>query len=145
MKLFTTTFSSAAATTTTLLALTASLPSAITSANAATYNGKITLFEDGYFAGSTRDVAVTDNWVCVNVDQCFNDKVSSLKWDGIPLFGPNGRNRVYVFEHVDCEGHSLSFWAANASVPRLGPLGINDMVSSFMVGDVRPSVDGCAR
>ncbi|KAJ0390627.1 hypothetical protein P43SY_011697 [Pythium insidiosum] len=113
-------------------------------ASAAAYNGKVLFYKDGYFAGSVRDFAVTDNFVCVNVDKCFNDKVSSLKWEGIPAMGPSGRNRVYVFEHVDCEGLSLSFWATNASVPRLGPLGINDIVSSFMVGDVRPSIDGCA-
>ncbi|KAG2815649.1 hypothetical protein PC119_g14174 [Phytophthora cactorum] len=77
---------------------------------------------------------------CYNLG-CFNDKASSVKWEGLPTTGAfNGQSRIAFFTGKECTGDSRDWPTDGVINDKEGnyPMdfsldGINDAISSFMI------------
>ncbi|KAF4128089.1 hypothetical protein GN958_ATG22742 [Phytophthora infestans] len=104
------------------------------------WSGLVTFYEDVEFDGAKHEWNITETQLCYNL-ACFDDKASSVKWEGLPKIGGfHGKSRIAFFTGQDCSGKSRN-WTTDGVVngkkdnyPMDFSLdGINDAVSSFII------------
>ncbi|KAG7385924.1 hypothetical protein PHYBOEH_008857 [Phytophthora boehmeriae] len=102
--------------------------------------GTVAIYQDAYFEGPKFPWGITNTQRCHYLS-CWNDKASSVKWEGLPTTGTfNGKARIVFFAGKNCTGTSRD-WPTdgvingkNDNYPQDFKLdGINDDVASFMI------------
>ncbi|KAG7382524.1 hypothetical protein PHYPSEUDO_004791 [Phytophthora pseudosyringae] len=118
----------------------ASIAFGFLTSSASAWTGLVTFFKTADFSGSEYEWKITETQLCYNL-ACFDNKVSSVKWEGLPEFGKfNGKSRIAFFTGHDCTGDSRD-WPADGVINGKKdnyPMdfsvdGINDAVSSFII------------
>ncbi|EGZ07354.1 hypothetical protein PHYSODRAFT_528904 [Phytophthora sojae] len=102
--------------------------------------GVVTFYQDTEFEGTDFPWGITMTQRCYNLG-CFNDKASSVKWEGLPTTGVfNGQARIAFFTGKECTGDSRDWPTDGVINEKEGnyPMnfkldGINDAISSFMI------------
>ncbi|ETI41999.1 hypothetical protein F441_12771 [Phytophthora nicotianae CJ01A1] len=102
--------------------------------SASAWSGLVTFYENVEFAGSKYEWNITETQLCYNL-ACFDNKASSVKWDGLPKTGNfHGKSRIAFFTGKDCSGDSRDWPTDEDNYPMDFTLdGINDAVSSFII------------
>lgn len=102
--------------------------------------GTVKFYADVEFKGTMYPWGISKTQRCYNLS-CFDNRASSVKWDGLPTKGDfNGKSRIAFFTGKDCTGDSRDWPTDGYSNNKKGnyPMdftldGINDKVSSFIV------------
>ncbi|RLN96533.1 hypothetical protein BBJ28_00003465 [Nothophytophthora sp. Chile5] len=109
--------------------------------------GEVTFYHDIYFDNVKYPWGINISQKCFNLS-CFNDKASSIKWEGLPNTGSfDGKSRIAFYTGRDCTGTSRD-WPTDAytnnvknNYPEdLSLDGINDDISSFMVWETSKNI-----
>jgi hypothetical protein len=104
------------------------------------WSGKVTFYKNANFEGLAYEWPVTETQLCYNLS-CFDNKASSIKWEGLPAFGQFKRtSRIAFFTGRDCTGESRD-WPTDGVIngkKENYPLdlaidGIDDAISSFVI------------
>ncbi|KAG2766571.1 hypothetical protein PC129_g11542 [Phytophthora cactorum] len=108
--------------------------------SASAWSGLVTFYENAEFGGSKYEWNITETQLCYNL-ACFDNKASSVKWEGLPKTGNfHGKSRIAFFTGHDC-GDDSRDWPTDGVIngkkdnyPMDFSLdGIDDAVSSFII------------
>ncbi|KAL3669377.1 hypothetical protein V7S43_005773 [Phytophthora oleae] len=120
------------------LAVLAVVSVVLLTSSASAWTGSVTFYKNAEFSGSKYEWNLTESQLCYNL-ACFDNKASSVKWEGLPKAGSyNGKSRIAFFIGRACTGFSVS-WPTDGVIngkkdnyPMDFHLdGIDDGISSF--------------
>jgi hypothetical protein len=97
--------------------------------------GTVTFYQDVNFDGTEYPWGVSQTQHCYNLS-CWNEKASSVKWEGLPSSGSfDGKSRIAFYTDTNCKG-DVRHWPTDVDghYPEDFTLdGVNDKVTSFMI------------
>ncbi|KAG1684666.1 hypothetical protein DVH05_024686 [Phytophthora capsici] len=108
--------------------------------SASAWRGSVTFYTNAEFSGLKYEWNITEAQLCYNL-ACFDNKASSVKWEGLPKAGSyNGKSRIAFFTGRDCTGFNAN-WPTDGVIngkkdnyPMNFHLdGIDGQVSSFAI------------
>jgi hypothetical protein len=109
---------------------------------ASAWYGTVTFYQDVDFDGSKYPWGISKSQRCYNL-ACWNEKASSVKWEGLPSKGVfDDEARIAFFTDKDCKG-DVRHWPTdvNGHYPKDFTLDfVNDKVTSFMVWETSQKV-----
>ncbi|KAE9218966.1 hypothetical protein PF004_g13737 [Phytophthora fragariae] len=106
----------------------------------AAWYGSVYFYQDIDFRGDLYPVDLSDTQKCFNM-HCFDDKVSSAKWVGLPTAGQiHGKSHIAFYTSKDCVGPHIHL-PTDAFIndkrdnfpANLRKYAMNDKLSSFMI------------
>jgi hypothetical protein len=115
-----------------IAAVAISFASAFSPADA--WEGVVMLYEKTHFNGQSYPWFIDTAQKCYELT-CFNDKMTSAQWKGLPQKGAfNGKAHIAFYKEGGCKGHHLEWTTEEKNFPLDFSLDkMNDGISSFMI------------
>ncbi|KAJ8576884.1 hypothetical protein ON010_g2326 [Phytophthora cinnamomi] len=98
------------------------------------WEGVVIFYEKTHFNGQSFPWFIDTAQKCYDMS-CFNDKATSVKWQGLPQKGSfNGKAHIAFYKNSECTGYYLEWTTEEKNYPLDLTLDkMNDDISSFMV------------
>ncbi|KAE8898836.1 hypothetical protein PF005_g20021 [Phytophthora fragariae] len=81
------------------------------------WEGVVILYEKTHFNGQSFPWFINAAQKCYDLS-CFNDKVTSIKWQGLPQKGKfNGKAHIAFYKNAGCTGHHLEWTTEEKNYP----------------------------